>query len=77
MENWKDCFLENIYIIYIKSTGFYVHLKFIIIKIFIFAVSYHLRLKFLKSQCPLCYCQQMKIGEDSLKNLNWSNWVCL
>ena len=35
IENWKNCFLETIYIIFIKSTGFYICLKFIIIKYFI------------------------------------------
>ena len=35
IENWKDCFLETVYILSIKYTGFYVRLKSIIIKIFI------------------------------------------
>ena len=32
MENWKDSLLEPIYIIFIKSKGFCIHLKVIIIK---------------------------------------------
>ena len=69
IENWKPCFLETIYITFIKSTGFYIRLKFIIIKIFIIALSYYMRLKFLKHHFEFCYRQQMKIGKVSLKNI--------
>ena len=56
IENWKDCFLENIYIPCIKSTGFDVRQKSIIIKIFMIVLSCYLRFKFLKPHFEFCYC---------------------
>ena len=38
-------------------------------KVLLIAVSFYVRLKFLKPHHQFCYCQQMKIGEASLKNI--------
>ena len=40
-KHYKDSFFETIYTIFIKCLGFYIRLKFIIIKIFIILVNYY------------------------------------
>ena len=76
IENWKDCFLETIYIIFIKSTGFYIRLKFIIIKIFVFAiVTWDLSFWNLILNSVTVINENRK-GQSQKHSYVGSNWVC-
>ena len=67
---------ETIYIIFIRYTGFYVHLKFSIYQNFYNCGNY-LRLKFLTPHFELCYCQSWENQRDqSQKHYYVGNNAC-